>query len=128
MNEPLGHGTLDDPWIRRADLERVVDGDTYWMVLDLGYATYARHSIRLLGVDTPEIFSGAPEERARGQAAREFVIAWFLEHETHTEDADWPFTVKSEKDKTTFGRYLGDVKCRHGHRLAQALVDAGHVV
>lgn len=119
---------MDDPWIRRARLERIVDGDTFWLTIDLGYATYARHSIRLLGVDTPEIFSGPPETRELGHAARDFAAAWFADHAGHTDDPDWPIVLRSEKDKTTFGRYVADVRCRRGHLLARALLEAGHAV
>ena len=42
-----------DPWWFRARLIRVVDGDTYWMDMDLGFRVSSHHSIRLWGLDTP---------------------------------------------------------------------------
>jgi endonuclease YncB( thermonuclease family) len=117
-----------DPWLRRARLERVIDGDTYYMLIDLGYSTYGRHSIRLLGVDAPELFSGVPAEREKGREAREFAAAWFAEHSTHTPvgQEDWPFIVRTEKDHTSFNRYVADIYCWEGHHLAQALLWSNH--
>ena len=119
---------MDDPFVRRARLVRVVDGDTQIFDLDLGYACTARHSIRLLGVDCPEMFSGPEDERVRGRAARDFAVWWFEAHAIHAAlaEEDWPFVVRSEKDTTTFGRYLGEIRGRAGHGLAEALVAGGH--
>ena len=35
-------------------VERVVDGDTMDVVLDLGFDTLTKQRVRLLGIDTPE--------------------------------------------------------------------------
>lgn len=119
-----------DPWIRRARLDHVVDGDTYVMLIDLGYNTYGHHSIRLMDVNAPELFSGPPETRQRGKSARDFAQAWFNTHVSHArKDApNWPFIVRSEKDTQTFARYVAEIHCQLGHSLAQALIDAGHAV
>lgn len=120
---------MDDPWIRRARVQRITDGDTVVLLCDLGFATHGLHPIRLLGVDAPELFSGTTEERALGAAARDFVVAWCAAHAAHAGDEpDWPLVVRTEKDKMTFNRYVGDVRCRQGHRLADDLVAAGHAV
>lgn len=118
-----------DPWIRRARLERVVDGDTAIMLVDLGYNVRGQHSIRFMGVDAPEKFSGPPEERDRGRQATRFVEEWFSTHQFHMAgNVGWPFIIRSEKDHQTFGRYIGDIYCQQGHSLAQALVEAGQAV
>lgn len=117
-----------DPWIRRAHVERVIDGDTAIMLVDLGYNVRGQHSIRFMGVDAPEKFSGSPDTRARGEAARLFVVEWFNVHELHAprDTAEWPFIVRSEKDHQTFGRYIAEIHCQQGHSLAADLVAAGH--
>jgi micrococcal nuclease len=38
----------------RATLERIVDGDTIDVLLDLGFKIHTRQRLRLLGIDTPE--------------------------------------------------------------------------
>jgi micrococcal nuclease len=42
-------------YIYQATLERVVDGDTVDIVIDLGFSTFRKERIRLYGVDAPEI-------------------------------------------------------------------------
>ena len=59
----------------RAELDRVVDGDTLDVLIDLGFYIKIKERIRLEGVDTPEIY-GVPqdsEEYRRGLEAKEYV-------------------------------------------------------
>lgn len=51
----------------RATLDRVVDGDTVYLVVDLGFHIQVRMSFRLLGIDTPEVRG---EERPEGLVAK----------------------------------------------------------
>jgi len=58
----------------RAELDRVVDGDTLDVVIDLGFYIKIKERIRLEGVNTPEIY-GVPqdsEEYRRGMEAKEY--------------------------------------------------------
>ncbi len=58
-----------------AELDRVIDGDTLDVVIDLGFYIRIKERIRLEGVDTPEIY-GVPqdsEEYRRGMEAKEYV-------------------------------------------------------
>lgn len=43
-----------DPWVRNGAVERVIDGDSLVVLVDLGYRAYLKARIRLLGIDTPE--------------------------------------------------------------------------
>lgn len=53
---------------------KVYDGDTITIAFQLtGYPTLYRKSVRLYGIDCPEIKGKTPEERARAQEARNFV-------------------------------------------------------
>ena len=59
----------------RAELDRVVDGDTLDVLIDLGFYIRIKERIRLEGMDTPEIY-GVPqdsEEYRRGMEAKEYV-------------------------------------------------------
>jgi micrococcal nuclease len=38
----------------RATLERIIDGDTIDVLLDLGFKVFTLQRLRLLGIDTPE--------------------------------------------------------------------------
>ena len=42
-----------------ARVERIIDGDTLWATVDLGFNTWADRKLRLRGIDTPELKSSA---------------------------------------------------------------------
>lgn len=91
-------------WKYRASLRRVVDGDTYDMQVDLGFYTYRHLRIRLLRVDTHEIF-GQPkesEEYKRGMEEKQFVEDWFEQQDN--------VTIRTEMDgQGKYGRWLAEV-------------------
>ena len=75
------------------------DGDTISVVLDLGFKTYAEHSVRLHAVDTPERRGGNDSTRALAELARKMVADWL-------EPGDVMFQCKSFEGK--YGRPTGD--------------------
>ena len=79
-------------------VDRVVDGDTVDVVLDLGFGLFKKERVRVAGVDTPEKRTRNAKEKMLGYDATEFAEAWF-------EDSDG-ITVKTEKDGK-YGRMLG---------------------
>lgn len=102
----------------RAVIERVVDGDTVHVIVSLGFDEYAYRMIRLRGVNAPELFSGPPEERELGKAARDFLVELL--------PAGTKCRLVTERDVTTFGRYVADIELEDGTDVAEALVSAGH--
>ena len=54
----------------KASLIRIVDGDTVIAMVDLGFYTWKKVTIRLYGIDTPETRTKDLEEKARGFAAK----------------------------------------------------------
>ncbi len=104
----------------RGVIQRVVDGDTLYILLDCSFSIYTFHSIRIANIDSPELFSGPPEERARGKAAKEYL-----------ESIAPPGTkclLRTDKDKTTFGRYLASILLPNGTDMANEMVRAGYAV
>lgn len=91
----------------RAVIERIVDSDTVYTLLDLGCNEYAYHSIRLKDVDGPEIYTSDPEEKARGFATRDYLANSICPPGTKV-------LLFTEKDRTTFGRYIGTLKLENG--------------
>jgi micrococcal nuclease len=129
MPREAGDLLSDGLWTYRAGIDRVVDGDTCIVRLDLGFHCYHVESLRLAGVDTPELFSGT--NREAGKAAKEFVEQWvsyaYWDHGDN--DTTWPFIVRTLKDKQTFNRYIGYVtRADTGEDLAEAIIAAGHGV
>lgn len=118
---------LSDLWTYRARVQSVTDGDTIRIFIDLGFHCFHIEALRLAGVDTPELFSGT--NREAGKAAKDFVLTWTFTAEVQQEGNEWPFLVRTLKDKQTFNRYIGYVtRADTGEDLAEAIIAAGHGV
>lgn len=107
-----------------ARLERVIDGDTYEMHLDLGYLVEHRIDVRLADVDTHEVYGVAREtsEWQAGDAERDWVTAWFTDGAAN-HDGAWPFVVTSYEPGKYAGRWVADVTRKaDGTSLAAAVV------
>jgi len=62
----------------KVKLVRVVDGDTYYLEVDMGFNIKTVQSFRLKGVDTPETYRPKSEEELKkGQKATQFVKDMF---------------------------------------------------
>lgn len=114
--------TSVDPYIRRVRPVRIIDGDTVVMDVDLGYGVTSRHSVRVLGVDCPEVRG---DDREAGLRAKAYTERWLLND--CDPSAPWPYLMRSVK-ADSFGRYLGDIYTVTDLHLAQALLDSGHAV
>ena len=79
-------------------VDRVVDGDTIDIIIDLGFDLTKKERVRLAGIDTPEKRTKDPKEKEMGYQATEFL-------EMHLMEAT-KLTVRTEKDGK-FGRMLG---------------------
>jgi micrococcal nuclease len=111
----------------RATITRVIDGDTYEVEIDLGFfVTLKRQRVRLLGVDTPEVF-GRNRDEVRGPAATTFVALWVdacggsVVLKTHKA------LKKSGDEKQSLDRWIAEVFNPDGESLAEAIIEAGHV-
>ena len=77
-----------------ATVERIIDGDTIWATLDLGFGTWADRKLRLRGIDTPEL------KTAGGIRARDYL--------TRTLEEAGVFVVTTTKIDL-YDRYLADL-------------------
>lgn len=101
-------------------VDRVVDGDTVDVTLDLGFGLSLKQRLRVIGVDTPELRSSDPDERERAQAAKAFAEQWLI--------SNGQMVVTTYKDDK-YGRILGDFKREHHpETFSEALLSAGHAV
>lgn len=83
-----------------ARITRVVDGDTVYADVDLGFHTKMNLAFRLKGIDTPEIFRPVNEaEKAHGMEAKEFLIDLIMDKNVH---------IKSYKTGK-YGRWIADI-------------------
>jgi endonuclease YncB( thermonuclease family) len=105
--------TEADLFTYKAFVERVVDGDTLIVKIDLGFETRIREYLRLRGLDAPEM------DTAKGKRAREFVAK-------ELGKVDHVILKSSRSDK--YGRYLADIFYgpEDGQYLNQRLLDEGY--
>ncbi|MEJ7763898.1 MAG: hypothetical protein WKF86_00215 [Acidimicrobiales bacterium] len=96
----------------RATLLRAIDADTFLLDVDLGFRIHVNQTIRLRGIDAPELSTEA------GKAARRYVVDRFAA-------AADGIVVETYRDKQTFARWVADVWV-DGEPLADLLRVAGH--
>ena len=97
---------------------RVIDGDSFEALFDLGFKVSLRETVRLAGIDTPEKVG---RSKARGLAAKAFV-----EGLLPAGTAVLVQTFKGRDEK--FGRFLASVTLPDGTDLVERLIAAGHGV
>ena len=105
----------------KAKAERVVDGDTLDVTIDLGFKITTHQRIRLAGIDTPEIFSVKKDsdEYRFGIAAKQFVEQRLAANNNQ-------MVIETEKVTGKYGRYIGTIKLSDSATtLNQELVDSG---
>lgn len=105
----------------RFSLVRVIDGDTLVVDIDLGFYVTVRQTVRLVGINTPELHATDPMVRCEAQKAKEFVELWFQQQNESKMD----LTLRSEKPISTdkYGRWLARVTASpKGSPLIEAAV------
>lgn len=86
----------------QAYVEKIIDGDTLDLMIDLGFDIHHKVRVRLYGVNTPESRTSDKEEKIRGLAAKNYVVNWIKDSET--------IFIQTIKDKTEkYGRVLGRI-------------------
>jgi len=101
----------------RCSLDRVIDGDTIDVHIDLGFKIIlSKERVRLLGINTPESRTRNLAEKALGLAAKARL----------KELLPKKFIIKTFKDeKGKFGRILG-LPFVEDVDICQQLIDEGH--
>lgn len=98
----------------KAYVEDVIDGDTLWLQIDLGFGNVTRQKVRLRGIDAPEL------AKSEGQRAKRFV-------EKALKGAERVIIKSSKSDK--YDRYLVDIFFGvDGTYLNQKLLEEGLAV
>lgn len=96
---------------------KVVDGDTMHLNLDLGCDVSMRMTVRLAGLNTPEMSTD------EGVAAKDFVNEWLSYHAAGGKVR--VLTIKDRKEK--YGRYLANIwSVDLKHCLNTDLLKNGH--
>ena len=96
---------------------RVIDGDTMVVSIDLGFDLTLTQTIRIKGINAPEMRSADFKEKTRGIAATAFAATWLQGRR---------LLIKTTKDDK-YGRMLGDFICADtGATFAEAMLVANH--
>ena len=90
---------------RVTKINRVVDGDTIDVTIDLGFDLYKKERVRVAGVDTPEKRTRDLEEKALGIDATN----WLKQKLEDTIDGEYELTIRTELKGGVgkYGRLLG---------------------
>tara|TARA_R100000995_G_scaffold53702_1_gene26209 strand:- start:19 stop:414 length:396 start_codon:yes stop_codon:yes gene_type:complete len=113
-----------DEFVYRATLDRIIDGDTFDCILDLGFSVKLhKQRVRLAGIDTAESrintkkYPERKTEKELGLKAKERL----------KELCVGTFKVKS-LGKGKYGRILGIPYTEDGEDICQKLISEGHAV
>lgn len=58
----------------KSRVEKVIDGDTVRLDIDLGFTVHWKSNCRLYGINTPELNSKDPEEKMKALEAKQYLI------------------------------------------------------
>ena len=100
---------------RVKSIKKVIDGDTFDCIMDLGFDVLLEARVRMMGMDTPESRTRDLEEKKFGLLAKEY-----LTMKLEAEDIIVRTEVDNEKGK--FGRILGWVWA-DGVNVNQQMID-----
>ena len=110
---------------RVISIDKVVDGDTIDVTIDLGFDLYKKERVRIAGVDTPEKRTRNLEEKALGLDA----TAWIKDKLEGAVDGDDDLIIRTELDGGVgkYGRllgwcYIGDASVS----LNEKMIDEGY--
>lgn len=94
---------MEEKYTYDAVVNRVVDGDTLDLTIDLGFSVFIKQRVRLLRVNTPEIYGVKKdsEEYKRGKEASQITLDWVANNGYKIR----VYTKKTEK----YGRYLAEI-------------------
>ena len=90
---------------RVVSIDKVLDGDTIDVTIDLGFDLFKKERVRIAGVDTPEKRTRDLEEKELGLHATD----WMKKHLEDTINGDEELTIRTELvgGMGKYGRLLG---------------------
>ena len=101
----------------KVEILRVIDGDTVDVRMDLGFNVWHKCRVRLMGINAPESRTRNLEEKARGLAAKDWLI-------NILESAQSEIEMQSH-GVGKYGRVLGELYINEVN-INQLMVKEGH--
>jgi micrococcal nuclease len=113
---------VQDPFIYKCVIQRIVDGDTVDVNIDLGFGIWKKKErVRIAGIDTPESRTRDKVEKVFGKAAT--VKAHTLIPEGSNQ------TIRTRRDRAgKYGRTMGDFVLEDGRLYTDIMVESHHAV
>lgn len=95
---------------RVSSLEKVVDGDTIDVSIDLGFDVCTKQRVRLLGIDTPESRTRDLDEKKFGLLSKKKLREWCLKAvASEKDDIEIELRCPEKDSRGKFGRILAEV-------------------
>ena len=113
---------VQDPFLYRCVIQRIVDGDTVDIDIDLGFGIWLRKErVRVAGIDTPE-------KRTRDKIEKMFGLAATAKAHTLIPEGS-ECIVRTRRDKAgKYGRTMGDFVMTDGRLYTEVMVETHHAV
>ena len=118
----MEHQHVQDPFLYKCVISRIVDGDTVDVDIDLGFGIWLRKErVRIAGIDTPE-------KRTRDLVEKQFGLAATAKaHELIPEGTD--AIIRTRRDKAgKYGRTMGDFVLEDGTLYTDVMIESHHAV
>ena len=117
---------------RVSSLEKVVDGDTIDVAIDLGFDVCTKQRVRLLGIDTPESRTSDAEEKKFGLLSKKKLKEWCMKAvASEKDDIEIELRCPEADSRGKFGRVLAEVwVCEDGTwtNVNKWMCDEGYAV
>jgi len=84
-------------------IEKVVDGDTIYATVDTGFNQRYFAKVRLRDIDTPELNSSDPVERAKAMEMKYFVYDLLIDQRS-----SYKYLFLNSTSVGKYGRFIGD--------------------
>ena len=95
---------------RVSSLEKVVDGDTIDVSIDLGFDVCTKQRVRLLGIDTPESRTRDLTEKKFGLLSKKKLREWCLKAvASEKDDIEIQLRCPEADSRGKFGRILAEI-------------------
>ena len=113
---------IQDPFLYKCTIQRIVDGDTVDVNIDLGFGIWLyKERVRVAGIDTPE-------KRTRDKVEKIFGLAATAKAHTLIPEGS-ECIVRTRRDKAgKYGRTMGDFVLEDGTLYTDVMIETHHAV
>jgi len=113
---------IQDPFLYKCVITRIVDGDTVDVDIDLGFGIWLRKErVRVAGIDTPE-------KRTKDKIEKQFGLAATAKAHTLIPEGT-NCIIRTRRDKAgKYGRTMGDFVLEDGTLYTANMIESHHAV